>query len=164
MAEYRNPWATRMVTTFGVGALAGGVLLGCAAIASADNPPTGPGDPACISQPTDPVCQGGPYAPPAPPPPPALPTSPFDPICATMPGDGACAGGPYAPPPPPPPPPMDAGIGGMDPMGGMGAMGAMGGLDGPHIPTAPMHPFGGGLSDHPIGMHMAGMGGMPGHI
>jgi hypothetical protein len=40
------------------------------------------------------------------------------------------------------------------------AFGGMGGLDGPHIPTAPMHPFG-GMSDHPMGM---GMAGMPGHI
>lgn len=39
-------------------------------------PPTGPGDPACISQPADPVCQGGPYALPTPPqiaPPPPAP-------------------------------------------------------------------------------------------
>jgi hypothetical protein len=159
MADFRKPLATRVAQAVGVGVVAGGWLLGSATLAWADNPPSGPGDPACITQPTDAICQGGPYAPPAPPPPPALPTSPFDPICATMPADAACAGGPYAPPPPPPPPPpMDSGMGGMDAMGGMG------GLDAPHIPTAPMHPLGGGLSDHPIAMHMAGMGGMPGHV
>ncbi|MDO3639495.1 hypothetical protein Q2100_27380, partial [Mycolicibacterium sp. KC 300] len=47
--------------------------------------PTGPADIACISQPTNPICAGGPYAPPTPPPPPPPPGAP--------------------PPPPPPPPP-----------------------------------------------------------
>jgi hypothetical protein len=162
MADYRGPRANRMAKTLGLGLLAGGLLLGAhAGIASADDSPTGPDDPLCATMPADAVCQGGPYAqpPPAPPPPPALPTSPFDPICATMPGDGACAGGPYAPPPPPPP--TDPLFGGMDgPHIPTDPMGGMGGLDGPHIPTAPMHPFG-GMSDHPMGM---GMAGMPGHI
>jgi hypothetical protein len=107
--------------------------------------PTGPSDPQCISMPSDPVCAGGPYAPPPPPPPPnAAPTGLLDPACMTMPADAACTGSPYAPPPSPPPmapsplpmapPPM------MAP---------------PPPPMAPPPMTGGGM---PGGM------GMPGHI
>lgn len=59
--------------------------------------PTGPADLSCISMPSDPVCAGGPYAPP-PPPPIAPPPEPPAPMAAA----------PMAPPPMVEPPPMPA--------------------------------------------------------
>src|SRR5690348_7149545 len=62
--------------------------------------PTNPDDPRCIGQPANPVCAGGPYAPP--PPPAGVPTGPADPACISQPANPVCAGGPYALPAPPP--------------------------------------------------------------
>ncbi|WP_157561276.1 hypothetical protein [Mycobacterium sp. E802] len=55
--------------------------------------PTGPSDSACISSPIDPVCAGGPYAPPAP----AMPP----PVGSDLPGSMMPDGMPYGSGPPP---------------------------------------------------------------
>src|SRR5690242_5546618 len=119
---------------------------GTAAVANADDAPTGPDDPACISDPTDAVCMGGPWG---------LPTSSSSVGCAIDPGQGICQGGPYDPTPPPPPAP---------PLAGM--PGGIGGMDMAHPDIGAMHPDIGAM--HPdIGMHPGGMGmgmGGPGHI
>jgi hypothetical protein len=90
--------------------------------------PTGPADPECLTQPLDPVCAGGPYAPPSPAPG-AAPTGPADSACVSQPSNPICAGGPYAPPTPPPPPaaapiappPMAPAMPTTPSIGGMGA-------------------------------------------
>ncbi|MDV3123999.1 hypothetical protein M1247_03650 [Mycobacterium sp. 21AC1] len=66
-----------MTRTVVVVALVGAAATGtCVAANATPGAPTGPSDTACISMPTDPVCAGGPYAIPSPPPmvlPPAAP-------------------------------------------------------------------------------------------
>jgi hypothetical protein len=148
--ERRMNWAMAskirgaMTRTAVAASLIGMAFAGAVVPASADNAPTGPDDPACIADPTDAVCMGGPWG---------LPTSPSSVGCAIDPGQGICQGGPYDPAvaPPPPPPPTD-------PFGGMpGDIGAM------HPDIGAMHPDIGAL--HPdIGAMHPGMGGMPGHI
>ncbi|RZT14274.1 hypothetical protein EV589_4993 [Mycobacterium sp. BK558] len=107
----RSSWAVRGALLLG---LAGVAVGGGVGVAAAQDVPTGPNDPACVTMPTVAQCQGGPYALPTPaPPPPALPaspTGPLDPSCMSNPADAACMGSPYLPPPPPaaPPPPAMA--------------------------------------------------------
>jgi hypothetical protein len=55
-------------------------LAQCLGNAAGVEAPTGPADSSCISQPADPVCAGGPYAPPTPAPPPVIAPPPMAPL------------------------------------------------------------------------------------
>ena len=142
---------TMMKATLAAGLIAA-TASGMTVPANADAGPTGPSDPKCIQDPANPVCAGGPYAPPAPPAAAGPPTGPLDPACMTNPADAACAGSPYLPSQPPPVDPsapfdtytLGPHIDDMPPIDDTPHIPVM-----PHIPTAP---------------HIGGGMGMPGHI
>jgi|GEM_PF-2286153 len=124
--------------TLAAGVFVAGVMIAVAGQASAQDAPTGPGDPRCAAQPTDPVCQGGPYPPPPPPgSPDTPPTGPLDPACGTDPSSAACTGSPYLPPAPPAPPPPP--------------------LAAPPIAAAPIAPIGAPFDTFTLGPHIDDM-------